>query len=551
MYRALQSRRVLRRPSAVVLALSLIAVTVVPTAAVGRADRSTSAGVVLSAASIARGPSTTTDPYILPVADDVGITSLLTVNDAGAASNGYEMVGIPDGLGVTRVDDKVVILMNHELRDEPGREQGIARRHGQIGAFVSRLVIDPKTLAIKHGSDLVDPGVRYWDYPNGGYVTASPRWADMAAQQASFGRFCSSTLSDPGVFYNERNGAGYRGQIYFGNEEDGDVGRAFGITLDGVAWALPRLGLFSWENTVPANNSTDTTLVMGQEDGPGDGSQPWVYVGKKLKSGAPVARAGLTNGLSFVLDAIDPAVTNDAGFRATYAKGTPADVTLVNVPWSLTGALQNIIAKEVGLSLNRIEDGHWDPNHRNDFYFLTTEGGEKEGTGLDSRDGGGLWRLRWKDIDRPQSGATLTLLLDGSESLGGTEPKFNKPDNMTLDRRGNILIQEDPGNVNHLARIIAYRISDGALGVVARFDETKFGVGATDDPARLTIDEESSGIIDASRFWGSGTFLFDAQIHTNKFLPAGTGKDTVQEYVENGQLLLLKINDWGDVYGDD
>jgi Bacterial protein of unknown function (DUF839) len=551
MHRALPSRRALLRPTAAVLALSLIAITIVPTAAVGRAERTTAAAVVPAAATIARGPSTTTDPYILPVAGDVKITSLLTVNDAGASSNGYEMVGIPDGLGVTRVDDKVVILMNHELRDEPGREQGIARRHGQIGAFVSRLVIDPKTLAIKHGSDLVDPGVRYWDYPNGGYVTAAPRWADLAAQQLSFGRFCSSTLSDPGVFYNERNGAGYRGQIYFGNEEDGDVGRAFGITLDGRAWALPRLGLFSWENTVPADNRTDTTLVMGQEDGPGDGSQPWVYVGKKLKSGTPVARAGLTNGLSFVLDAVDPAVTNDAGFRSTFGKGTPADVTLVNVPWSLTGALQNTIAKEVGLSLNRIEDGHWDPNHRNDFYFLTTEGGEKEGTGLDSRDGGGLWRLRWKDIDRPQLGATLTLLLDGSETLGGTEPKFNKPDNMTLDRHGNILIQEDPGNVNHLARIIAYRIRDGALGVVARFDESKFGVGATDDPARLTIDEESSGIIDASRFWGSGTFLFDAQIHTNKFLPAGTGKDTVQEYVENGQLLLLKITDWGAVYGDD
>ncbi len=551
MHRALPTRRALRRPSAAVLALSLMAVTVVPTAAVGRAGEATASNVVLSASSIARGPSTSTDPYILPVADDVRITSLLTVNDSGAAGNGYEMVGIPDGLGLTRVDDKVTILMNHELRDNPGQEQGVVRRHGQIGAFVSRLVIDPTTLRIRHGSDLVDPGVRYWDYPNGGYVTAGPRWADMTAQQLSFGRFCSSTLSDPGVFYNERNGAGYRGQIYFGNEEDGDVGRAFGITLDGTASALPRLGLFSWENTVPADNRTDTTLVMGQEDGPGDASQPWVYVGKKLKSGSPIVRAGLTNGLDFVLDAVNTTVTNDAGWRAAFPKGTAGEVKLVNVPWSLTGALQNTIAKEVGLSLNRIEDGHWDPNHRNDFYFLTTEGGEKEGTGLDGRDGGGLWRLRWKDIDRPQLGATLTLLLDGSETLPGTEPKFNKPDNMTLDRRGNILIQEDPGSNNHLARIIAYRITDGALGVVARFDEAKFGVGATEDPARLTIDEESSGIIDASRYFGSGAFLFDAQIHTTKNLPAGTGKNTVQEYVENGQLLLLKIRDWGDVYGGD
>ena len=51
---------------------------------------------------------------------------------------------------------------------------------------------------------------------------------------------------------------------------------------------------------------------------------------------------------------------------------------------------------------------------------------------------------------------------------------MHKPDNMTIDTHGNLLIQEDPGNVNHLARIVAYRISDGALGVVARFDAALF-----------------------------------------------------------------------------
>ena len=47
--------------------------------------------------------------------------------------------------------------MNHELRDT----QGITRRHGQRGAFVSRLEIDPGTLAVTEGSDLVDPGVTF------------------------------------------------------------------------------------------------------------------------------------------------------------------------------------------------------------------------------------------------------------------------------------------------------------------------------------------------------------------------------------------------------
>ena len=57
----------------------------------------------------------------------------------------------------------------------------------------------------------------------------------------------------------------------------------------------------------------------------------------------------------------------------------------------------------------------------------------------------------------------------------------------------------------------------------------------------LTIDEESSGIIDTEAFLGAGTFVFDAQVHTAKGLPAGTGPGTVQEFVERGQLLTLTV----------
>ena len=35
------------------------------------------------------GPNTVTAPYVLPIADGVTVTSLLTVNDAGWTRNGY------------------------------------------------------------------------------------------------------------------------------------------------------------------------------------------------------------------------------------------------------------------------------------------------------------------------------------------------------------------------------------------------------------------------------------------------------------------------------
>lgn len=70
------------------------------------------------------------------------------------------------------------------------------------------------------------------------------------------------------------------------------------------------------------------------------------------------------------------------------------------------------------------------------------------------------------------------------------------------------------------------------------------------EPARLTTDEESSGVIDTEKLLGKGTFLFDAQVHTTKGLPAGTTAGTVGEFVERGQLLALKITDWDAIYAD-
>ena len=120
-----------------VVALSSAAVLTLPMAMAGAAPATT-----------AIGPSTVTAPYLLPVADDVHLTSLLTVDDAGAAANGYELVGIPDGLGAIRQGSNLVTFMNHELP----ATSGVVRAHGQRGAFVSRHVINPSTGEVKESS---------------------------------------------------------------------------------------------------------------------------------------------------------------------------------------------------------------------------------------------------------------------------------------------------------------------------------------------------------------------------------------------------------------
>ena len=460
------------------------------------------------------GPSTMTAPYVVPVADKVSITSLLTVGDA---PDGYTMVGIPDGLGAFGGEGApITVLMNHELT----ASAGVTRAHGQKGAFVSQWSIDPKTGAVSGGKDLITK-VNYWDYATKAYGGAP----------SAFARFCSAALTDPGQLLNRRTGNGYDGQLFMANEENGDGGRLFAASTSGEAWQLPALGLFSWENTIVAATRQDSTVVLGNEDG-GNG-QLRVYIGTKTKVGSPVDKAGLTNGVSYVIDDVNQAVSTDAQYRSAYGTFADVPVTLNAIDTTKSGTEQNVEAAAKGLSLNRIEDGSFDPKNPNDYYFLTTEGGNTTVVepGV-SRDGGGLWRLRFADVNQPAKGAELTLLLDGSEA-----PFLSKPDNMTIDHEGNILIQEDPGNNAHVARIVAYRIEDGALGVVAQFDTAQFTPGLT---GFITQDEESSGIIEVSDLFDQGsTFLFDAQVH------ASTG---VTETVEKGQLLTLTVGDWGRVY---
>jgi len=185
-----------------------------------------------------------------------------------------------------------------------------------------------------------------------------------------------------------------RGPDLLGGEENGDEGRLFGITTDGQAQQLPRLGLLSWENTPAAFNHGDKTVVMGMEDAAS--GQIRVYVGEKGKTGNPFDRAGLTNGASYVLDLADESVSTDPGFRTKYGKGVPVEFTLGSdevVDWDSSGARQNADAAARGLTLNRIEDGAFDPRRPNDFYFVTTEGspGVVPSEPSVARDGGGLW----------------------------------------------------------------------------------------------------------------------------------------------------------------
>jgi len=477
------------------------------------------------------GPSTTTEPYLVPSVPGVKFISLLTVGDS---IEGYRMVGIPDGLGAfASSNGNFTLLMNHEL----GGTSGIVRAHGSKGAFVSRWIIDRATLKVRRGQDFTQT-------PNDVY-TFDPATDHYLQGTIAWQRFCSGDLAKEGAFYY--NGLGTTERIYLNGEEITtvansvvvDQGRAWARVATGghagETWHLPLMGRMAYENLVASPHPQEKTIVALLDDSSINTaplitssvpSEVYFYIGRKKKHGHPIVAAGLTNGNFYgvKVSVEGNPVTEESndfglGIAATgfvgkgrfslHDMGDVSDLTAVQIE-------ELSFAARV-TRLQRVEDGAWDPARRNDFYFVTTAS-----LTANCR----LWRLRFDDIERPEKGGTIEILLKGNEGQGML-------DNVTIDHRGRILMDEDPGGDDRVAKIWLYDISSGGFIQVGEHNPKFFDPTILNNSAFLTNDEESSGIIDAEHILGEGWFLLDVQAHKTNPDP---------ELVEFGQLLAMYVD---------
>ena len=498
-------------------------------------------------------------------------TTLTPIVSAGDMIGSYLVPGIPDGLGVIKNGNTLRIITNHEWSATNAIAAGRTTAGGLVsGSFLSDMTYNIASKKVTKAVDLFKDVVWY-DYASGKYGN-TPGAPAGAVVKDSYGtlnhsyllnRFCSGSLSPANTFFDKASGTGIKDALFFAGEEGSDESRGFATNLTtGQLVQLPALGLAAWENFIPAPTTTKNTVIMGNEDGDSKDSQLWMYMGSKTKTGTWFEKAGLTNGKSYVLAAAANApVANDAEIRTKYGKNKPFAVTFAAIDIKANGKAQNVEANTKGIELARVEDGHFDPNKPNDFYFVTTQSDSdannkivgattpNPATPTVSRDGGALWRLRFVDVNKPFLGTTLELLLDGSEDI-----YMSKPDNITVDTLGNVLIQEDPGNNAHLARVVSYRIRDGKVGTIAQFKAEYFAPGAA---SFITSDEESSGIVEVteelrtSKSDKASYFMFAAQIHASpaKSRPDMDATDaTLAKAIEGGQWYILKITNWTDVY---
>ena len=499
--------------------------------------------VSLSAQSLIQGPSSSQTPYLTPTAPGWSSTSVLTVGDA---IGGYQMVGIPDGLGAfDNGDGTMTVLANHEL----GNTSGTVRGYGAIGAFVSKWVINTSTWQVISGGDLVTSAANQLMW-NG------TTWAQPSTPYA-IARLCSADLPKASAFWDASTSYGYDGRIFMNGEETGVEGKAFAWIVTGTEagkmYELPHLGKNSWENALArssygvspgAANLLQTAVVLTDDSTPGE---VFLYLGTKTNTGNAVQKAGLTNGQMY-------------GIKVNAATGYTGAVvyeaaTGINGTFQLASIFSNAtIAAKTGAEFQaaatlagttqfaRPEDAHW-LDH--DSLLFATTGATVNSISVTSK----IYQLDFNSDATNgilTTGGNINVVVNSANMTGLDGAKATTFDNLTVGEDGKLYIQEDPGNNAYVAKHWVVDLSQSTQALrestavqIFESDRSRFTTGAAQFQ---TIDEEHSGIIDITTIvndgiTGSKWFLVATQNHAKA---SGASAATL---VEGGQFVALNYKD--------
>jgi hypothetical protein len=548
-----------------------------------------------------QGPSTGSTPYVLPVAGNIQTISILTTDNTGAnpddsvGVSSYGMDGIPDGLGAfDNGNGEFTVLMNHELPNNTG----VARAHGGIGAYVSKLTINKNTLAVTAGSDLMQQTF--------GWNTATQS-SNAATFPYAFNRFCSGDLPDTsGLSFQ---GIGTTNRIYLHGEEGGATGWDQASVVTGPdAGKSYTLGKFNLNqngsatstlspvqlNVLTASTGSTTVTVSGVPRELAAGAQ---LLGQTVNTivGTTITLSGnastnitsptLTNftlagvgawentlvcpfpqektvvignsdgGTGIHNNALSVYVgtKTNAGTEADKAGLTNGTMKFVNVTGNaaeivnsttratnITSGTAFTLSATASTAFSRPEDGAWNPANPKQYYFVTTDQLDQVSDGTGASIGQTrLWRLTFSDITNPDAGGTIDLLIDG-RTVGGK--KVNMFDNIAVNPvSGHIILQEDVGNAAHNGKMWEYDPATDALTMITKHDPARFGDIGLAATAPFNVDEETSGVIDVTGIMAGSSMNLglpgEAWYLSSDQAHYTTGITASQ--VEGGQLFLI------------
>lgn len=476
----------------------------------------------VSATAAPAGFITSVPAYTVPLVPEYSIVPLISAGDrvprTGLPGLEYQFVGIPDGLGAHgNSDGSISLFMNHEMgnnsQSEPCFLQPLNR-----GAIVSKF-----TLAAD-GSVL--DGDRAYDFVYLENIPYGPP-AEVGNTTPGFTRFCSGSLS-----WQE---AGFDRPIYFCGEESGSPGTFDGrggllvAIFDNSLWTVPKAGRIAWENALVQPKAGSQTVIMCMEDGAVLESQLYMYVGHKDRSAGagPLRRNGLDNGALYVF--VSSARKKNSEVNVQDGSVSGKWVLIPGAEYMTDNELEAATDAVGAFAFARPEDGEFSKTNPNTYYFVTTGGGT----------GNMLGRLYRLDLnpDNVLGPCKLTVVYNADQVIADGGDIAVSPDNIALNddylmicedgTAQSRVVMADKGRNGNIWRL---NLHNGGMDNVAEL--TAVGrTGTTVSPGVW----ETTGIIDASTFFGADTWLFNVQAHPPTPAPP-------RNTVEDGQLLLMYRN---------
>jgi hypothetical protein len=463
---------------------------------------------------------------------DPGVPSGSTVQaiiSSGETVGGFLFEGLPDGIGLAPSSDAsaVDVFVSHEQTTVPFF--GVADFQD---ASVSRLTLNLSTGAVITASVAISPN-------------------------AGFLRFCSASMAGPAE--------GFDNYTFFTGEEANDIvpvpasspygadpaiaplrQGGYAVALDvasGAFTPVPGLGRLNHENTVAVPGGWKQFALLTTDDTfDAPSAQLYLYLASNesniwLDRGSLWAFRVIRVGDGPV-DPTDP--FNGANDYLDIQPGDDWQGKFIRVPEEIArgqtlappqAALEQWSNDNNVFQFIRLEDLAYDKNNPRIVYIADTgrtrivpdpsTGRMTRGPGgtVGFSDNGRIFKLVFNEKN-PRKVDSFSVLADGDAPGVGEFVPMNNPDNIGTSLNS-LMVQEDADN----AKIWSHDFSTGTWSVVATVNNP---------------DGESSGIVDASDWFGPGSWILDVQGHglnvSEEVQPDGTLLKR-----ESGQLLLMKI----------
>ena len=451
---------------------------------------------------------------------------------SGDTVGDFMFEGLPDGMGVRPGTDKhtVDVYVAHEQTTVPFFGSSDFQ-----DASVSKL-----TLTTKGG-------------PNQGSVLGA---SVVLGPEEGFLRFCSASIAGPdeGLSHylfltgEETNdivevpaGASYGARPGLGTARQG--GFAVGLDTDtGEFAAIAGMGRLNHENTIVVPGGWDDFALLTTDD-TFNAPSAQLYLYLAATEGDILGDGGSLHALRITSDngqAVDPTnAFNGANDYLDLAVGdefagefipVPEDVARGTTGIAPQDALEDWSNDNNIFQAIRLEDLAYDKNDPRVIYIADTgrsrvvpdpdTGRMQRGPGgtVGSADNGRIFKMVM-NADDPTIVDSLTVLADGDAVGTDAYVPFTSPDNLDTSKKS-LMVQEDTGN----ASIWQHRFNQESWRVVATVNDER---------------GESSGIVDASKWFGQGAWLLDVQGHGNRIEEELVNGILLKR--ESGQVILMRV----------